>query len=63
MCYMQGLHKSSDYKKKSPGNRIHFILAETSNTFDIPHGNICFTREMNITSQSATIPNIYHISK
>lgn len=46
--HFQGLPKSPD--EKSLLNEIHFILAETPNTFHLPHGNICFTREMNIIS-------------
>lgn len=44
-------------------NATRFILTKTSRTFSVPYGNICFPSEMNIISQSATIPNIYHISK
>lgn len=48
---------------KTSWSTTHFILAQTAHTFSAPYGNMCFPSEMNIISQSATIPNIYHISK
>lgn len=41
----------------------HSVLTHTAPASPTPYGNICFPSEMNIISQSATIPNLYHISK